>query len=302
VLTGISVVLIGGDPRQLEVIQKLSDLDASVTLVGFDHLQQQWSGVRKMNLSPEALQKADAVILPVVGSDEQGKVDSVFTSSELCLTEELVADLPRGARIYTGLSSRWLREVCARQRVELVEFLKLDDVAIYNSIPTAEGALMLGIQHTDITIHGSNCMVLGFGRTGMTMARVLQGMGARVKVGVRRREHFARAWEMGFLPFDMSELEQNARDVDLVYNTVPAPVLTAQVLSRMPHTAVVIDLASKPGGTDFRYAEKRGIKAILAPSLPGLVAPKTAGRIIANCLVQLIREHVVRTTPDGEEG
>jgi len=300
VLTGISVVLIGGDPRQLEVIRKLADLDASVTLIGFDHLQHQWSGVRRMELSAEALENADAVILPVVGCDEQGRVDSVFSSGDLILTEELLDDLPRSARIYTGMSSRWLRDVCAKLRIELVEFLKMDEVAIYNSIPTAEGALMLGIQHTDITIHGSRCMVLGFGRTGMTMARVLKGMGASVKVGVRRRDHFARAWEMGFQPFNMSELPQQVQDVDLVYNTVPAPVLSAQVLSHMPHTAVVIDLASKPGGTDFRYAEKRGIKAILAPSLPGLVAPKTAGRIIAGCLAQLIKEHAVRTAPEGE--
>ena len=39
----------------------------------------------------------------------------------------------------------------------------------------------------------------------------------------------------------------------------------------MPAHTLVIDLASKPGGTDFRYAEKR-VKALLAPGLPGIVA------------------------------
>ena len=58
----------------------------------------------------------------------------------------------------------------------------------------------------------------------------------------------------------------------------------------MPAHTLIIDLASKPGGTDFRYAEKRGIKALLAPGLPGIVAPKTAGQIFANVLGQLIQE------------
>jgi len=58
----------------------------------------------------------------------------------------------------------------------------------------------------------------------------------------------------------------------------------------MPSRAVIIDLASKPGGTDFRYAERRGIKALLAPGLPGIVAPKTAGRIMADCLGRLLME------------
>jgi dipicolinate synthase subunit A len=57
----------------------------------------------------------------------------------------------------------------------------------------------------------------------------------------------------------------------------------------MPVHTLIIDLASKPGGTDFRYAEKRGIKALLAPSLPGIVAPKTAGQILANALGLLIQ-------------
>ena len=58
----------------------------------------------------------------------------------------------------------------------------------------------------------------------------------------------------------------------------------------MPVQTLIIDLASKPGGTDFRYAEKRGIKALLAPSLPGIVAPKTAGAILANVLSNLLEE------------
>jgi dipicolinate synthase subunit A len=149
---------------------------------------------------------------------------------------------------------------------------------------------MMAIQNTDITIHGSVCMVLGFGRTGFTMARTLQGLGAAVKVGVKEPEHFARAWEMGFQPFYTTDLYAEVTNIDLLFNTIPTMIITAQVITNIPHRAVIIDLASKPGGTDFRFAERRGIKALLAPGLPGIVAPKTAGRIIANALSQLIEE------------
>jgi len=37
----------------------------------------------------------------------------------------------------------------------------------------------------DITIHGSNSFVLGFGRTGMTLSRLLRNMGANVTVAAR---------------------------------------------------------------------------------------------------------------------
>jgi dipicolinate synthase subunit A len=289
-LTGVRVAFIGGDARQLEIIRIFLELDAQVILIGFDNLQNAFSGITKESLAKEALERVDALILPAVGTDDSGNVESIFSTEELLLTETHIASLPKHAKIYTGMAKPYLKKLCANQRIELVELFDRDDVAIYNSIPTAEGALMLAIQNTDITIHGSNCMVLGFGRTGFTMARTLQGLGAHVKVGVRRPEHFARAWEMGFSPFYTKDLYEHVANIDLLFNTIPTMIVTAQVITNIPHRALIIDLASKPGGTDFRFAEKRGIKAMLAPSLPGMVAPKTAGRIMANTLSQLIQD------------
>jgi dipicolinate synthase subunit A len=289
-LTGISVAFMGGDARQLEVIQKFTELDATVTLIGFDNLGRQFSGVTNAKLQPALLQSIDALILPAVGTDDSGQVESIFSSEEMILTDDHIASLPKHAKVYTGMAKSYLKQLCAANEIEVIELFDRDDVAIYNSIPTAEGALMMAIQNTDITIHGSVCMVLGFGRTGFTMARTLHGLGATVKIGVRKPEHFARAWEMGFQPFYTKDLYPEVGNIDLLFNTIPTMIVTAQVITNIPHRALIIDLASKPGGTDFRFAEKRGIKAMLAPGLPGIVAPKTAGRIMANTLSQLIEE------------
>ncbi|WP_282941898.1 dipicolinate synthase subunit DpsA [Paenibacillus sp. RC67] len=289
-LTGIQVALIGGDARQLEVIHKCSELDASIMLIGFDNLQNQFSGITKTELSPEALESLDAIILPAVGTDDHGNVESIFSTSELRLTEEHFKALPKHARVFTGMAKPYLRKLCSQFSIRLVELFDRDDVAIYNSIPTAEGAIMMAIQNTDFTIHGSNSMVLGFGRTGITVARTLQGLGAKVRVGVNKPEYYARAWEMGFIPFYTQDLNAQVANIDLLFNTIPSMIITAQIIANIPHRAVIIDLASKPGGTDFRFAEKRGIKALLAPGLPGIVAPKTAGRIIADTLSRIILE------------
>lgn len=289
-LTGISVAFMGGDARQLEVIQKFTELDASVTLFGFDNLGRQFSSVSNAKLDPVLLQTIDVLILPAVGTDDSGQVESIFSSEELRLTDVHISSLPKHAKVYTGMAKSYLKNLCAAHGIGVVELFDRDDVAIYNSIPTAEGALMMAIQNTDITIHGSVCMVLGFGRTGFTMAKTLQGLGATVKVGVRKPEHFARAWEMGFQPFYTKDLYPEVGNIDLLFNTIPTMIVTAQVITNIPHRALIIDLASKPGGTDFRFAERRGVKAMLAPGLPGIVAPKTAGRIMANTLSQLIEE------------
>lgn len=293
-LTGVQVLLLGGDARQLEVIRKLTELDASVTVSGFDGLHSSLDGAVHAKFEEQLFEEVDALLLPAVGTDDQGMIHAVFSDRQMQLTDSHFAKLPKHCTVYTGMAKPYLRQLCDQHTLSLIELFDRDDVAIYNSIPTAEGALMMAIQHTDITIHGASSMVLGFGRTGFTMARTLQGLGAKVKVGVRRSEQFARASEMGFEPFYISDLLQNVSNIDLLFNTIPTMIVTAQIIANLPSRAVIIDLASKPGGTDFRFAEKRGIKAMLAPGLPGIVAPKTAGRIMADCLSQLILEDTIK--------
>lgn len=289
-LTGLTIVFLGGDARQLEVIEKCAEMDAIVKIAGFEHLQQPLPGVSQEKLTTELLAGADVLILPVVGCDANGVVSSSFSDDKLVLREEHLEALPKHALIYTGVAKPYLLKLCERSGLKLIQVLDRDDVAIYNSIPTAEGALMMAIQNTDITIHGSSCIVLGIGRTGFTMAKTLQGIGANVKVGVRRKDHFARAEEMGWKPFLTTDLAAMVSDCDLIFNTIPTMIITAQIISKLSPKAVIIDLASDPGGTDFRFAERRGIKAILAPGLPGIVAPRTAGIIMANCICQSVLE------------
>lgn len=289
-LTGTHVAFIGGDARQLEVIKKCCERDATVTLIGFNQLQSQFTGATKQSLSADALKTVDAIILPIVGTQEDGLVESIFSDHPLYLKEEHLTNVPKHCVIYTGMANGYLQNLAKHAGLRVVQLLERDDVAIYNSIPTVEGALMMAIQHTDFTIHGSHVTILGLGRVGLSLARTMHHLGARVKVGARNPADLARAYEMGLFPFQLGELCEQVRDCDILFNTIPALIVTAQVIANLPYHALIIDLASKPGGVDFRYAEKRGIKAHLAPSLPGIVAPKTAGQILAKVITQLIKE------------
>lgn len=289
-LTGCHIAFIGGDARQIEVIKRCSELDATISLIGFNQLQSEFTGATKVSLNSDVLSEVDALVLPIVGTSEEGVVETIFSDQKLVLKEEQLKKLPKDCVIYTGIANHYLKNLAHKSQLQLVQLLERDDVAIYNSIPTVEGALMMAIQNTDITIHGSECIVLGLGRVGLTQARTLKALGAHVKVGVRRDDHMARAYEMGIEPFHIDDLKDEVEYCDLLFNTIPSHIVTAEVIARMPSHIVIIDLASKPGGVDFRFAEKRGIKALLAPSLPGIVAPKTAGQILASVVTQLIYE------------
>nr|WP_144920024.1 dipicolinic acid synthetase subunit A [Paenibacillus bovis] len=289
-LTGMHIAVIGGDARQLEIIKKLTELDAKLYLIGFEQLAQPFSGAYKEKIEDVDFSQLDCIILPVPGTNLEGEVDTIFSSDKVVLTEEILNKTPSYCTIYSGISNSYLDEIVNQSKRKLVQLFQRDDVAIYNSIPTVEGTIMMAIQNTDITIHQSKVAVLGFGRTGMSVARTFSLLGAKVKVGARSSAHLARITEMALTPFHLRNLKDEVSDLDICINTIPHLVLNAGVLAKMPPNTLIIDLASKPGGTDFRYAEKRGIKALLAPGLPGIVAPKTAGQILANVLAQLIAE------------
>lgn len=289
-LTGMQIAVIGGDARQLEIVRKLTELDAKLSLVGFEQLDHAFTGAVKEKIDEVDFSNIDSIILPVPGTNLEGQVETIFSNEKVCLVEEMLLKTPPHCSVYSGITNSYLSGITKKANRRLVQLFERDDVAIYNSIPTVEGTIMMAIQHTDFTIHGSNIVVLGLGRVGMSVARTFSALGASVKVGARKSEHIARITEMGLIPFHLNELDQNVRDVDICINTIPHHIVSASVISKMPAHTLIIDLASKPGGTDFRYAEKRGIKALLAPGLPGIVAPKTAGQILANVLSQLLSE------------
>lgn len=302
-LTGLQVAVIGGDARQLEVIKRLSELDARIILIGFDQLGISFPGTFKEDMDNFNPKNMDAIILPVPGTSDDGKVQSFFTSKNLYLDENFILKTKPDSIIYSGISNSYLNQLCKKTNRVLVNLFDRDDVAIYNSIPTVEGVLLLTIQNTDFTIHGSNVIILGLGRCGISLARVFHAIGAKVKVGVRKTEHMARVIEMGIEPFHLNQLEEEVQNVDICINTIPHLIITPNVIAQMPLHTTIIDIASKPGGTDFRFAERRGINALLAPGLPGIVAPKTAGKILAKVLTQLLSEQIrTNITQEKKDG
>jgi dipicolinate synthase subunit A len=255
-------------------------------------LKNEFPGAQKVNIDHERFKQTDALILPIAGTNGDGVVQSIFSDQTILLKAEHLRDLTDHCVVYTGFANDYLQQLCSEAGKKVVQMLDRDDIAIYNSIPTMEGALMMAIQNTDITVHGSRTVVLGLGRVGMSLARAFHALGAKVYVGARESSHLARIYEMGLVPFHLQDFKNQVKDCDLVLNTIPAQVITAQIIARMPSHALIIDLASAPGGTDFRFAKKRGIKAIMAPGLPGIVAPRTAGQIMANVVTELITEQM----------
>ena len=76
----------------------------------------------------------------------------------------------------------------------------------------------------------------------------------------------------------------------MVFNTVPALIFDEPRLRALAPSTLIIDLASRPGGVDFAAAAGLGLKTIWALSLPGRVAPKSAGIILKDTVLNILKE------------
>jgi dipicolinate synthase subunit A len=139
-----------------------------------------------------------------------------------------------------------------------------------------EGAIKVAIENTAITIHDATVGVIGHGIVGAALARMLVLLGAHVHVAARNPEQRAAAFVAGAMPHPLGELGELAPRLDMVFSTVPSAVIGADLLNRLPRSALVVDLAAPPCGVDFAAAERLGLKAIWARGL-GSRAPVTVG-------------------------
>jgi dipicolinate synthase subunit A len=168
--------------------------------------------------------------------------------------------------------------------------MKMDDVAIYNAIATAEGAIMEAIKMQPINLHKSRCLVLGYGRCAKVLAAKLKGMDAQVTVCARNKTARSLAKSFGLEVMDFTELKRRICQYDHIFNTVPKQILKEDILRKISKESCIIDIASYPGGTNHQMAEKLGICAKLCPSLPGIYSPKSSGIMLAKKVLEISGE------------
>jgi dipicolinate synthase subunit A len=149
-----------------------------------------------------------------------------------------------------------------------------------NAMPSAEGAIYAAMQKADYTICGSHCMIIGPGRIGRELAKMLLGLGAHVTVAGRNPEKLAAVAALGARTILMEELPKAVWETDILFNTAPSPVAGEEVMAALPSHAFAMDLASAPFGIDLNAAAHHGITAWREGGIPGRYAPLTAAQIL----------------------
>lgn len=228
----------------------------------------------------------DYIIAPIPFSRDGEKINGEI----LTLDEILDLNNVKDKVIFSGAISNNIKERMNQKNIKYYDLMDLDEVAILNGIPTAEGAIATAMEMTDFTLCSSNVLVMGFGRIGKILSKMLHGIGATVYVEARKEKDLAEIRAMGYIPINLVNLNKYLDKFNIIFNTIPITILDKDKLDIIDKKCSIIDLASSPGGVDFNYAKEIGLNVVWALALPGKVAPLSSAIYIKEAIDKILKE------------
>lgn len=164
-----------------------------------------------------------------------------------------------------------------QRQYKCIDLLYDEDYLCKNAAITAQCALTLGQEKGQLAYCGAKVLIIGWGRIGKHLANYARHLGADITVALRNAKERAFAKSEGYRTVEILQIKVAA--YDLIFNTVPACVCA---IGKQEGGPVAIDLASVPGIT--------GGDVICARGLPGKMAPKSSGILIANRIDEILKE------------
>ncbi len=276
------IAVIGGDRRQgvIAAMYAKDGIECAVyALEGIDAGE----ATKSLDLAG-ALKGAGAVVLPLPVSRD-GKLVNAPAAEDAPKIAEIEGLAEADALILGGMI-----KAADFPSHSVRDYYAGEDLKLYNTLPTAEGALAIAMNELPTTVHGTKTLVMGFGRVGKALGFLLKGFGADIWVATRNSAERAVCEIMGFNVLDYHNLALVLPEFGLIFNTVPKIILDKTLLEKIGDGVPVIDLATHPGGVDAEAAKALGKKLIWALSLPGKVAPVTAGVYIKKAIDNILKE------------
>ena len=273
-----SITVVGGDLRIVKLIEMLDSDGYKVYTYGLEN-SEEILNLERVEMCPtleEAVAASKVVVGPIPLSSDRRRLSTPFGRNNVELPDFVEA--LKGKHLIAG--NIGIKDELEANEVQFTDLMKREEFSVLNTIATAEGTMQIAMEETQRTVHGSNVLVMGFGRIGKVLAKMLDGIGAKVYCEARKDEDISWIKAYGYNPVHLNDLNENLNKFDIIINTIPFQILDEERLGLVRKEAIIIDLASNPGGVDRKAAREKGLKVIWALSLPAKVAPLTSAEFI----------------------
>lgn len=280
-----NIAIVGGDLRIVKLAVMLEEDGYKVNTYALEKSTEIKS---KADNLETCVNGADIIIGPLPLSSNGEEVNTPFGENKVTIDELLSAI--ENKTFIAGSIRQEVYDKANEKNITILDIIKREELAVLNAISTAEGALQIAITETPKNIHGNNVLVLGFGRIGKVLSKMLDGIGAKVACEARKTTDLAWIKAYGYEPINLVELKEKIGKYDIIINTIPYVLLDREMLQEVKKDALIIDLASNPGGVDKKAVKELEIKYNLALSLPGKISPLTSAEFMKETLINMFKE------------
>ncbi len=282
--------IIGGDLRTIKLAVMLAKEQNQVYVYGLEKAEElkNIKNITQCESIKKTIQEVEIVIGPIPFSSNGKTINMPFSDKEISI-REMMHVINAKVLIAGGIAPE-VYEMANDEYIEIIDIMKREELAVLNTIATAEGTIQVAIENTNKIIHGSEILILGFGRIGKVLARKLAGLSAKVTCAARKDEDIAWIQAYGHKATNINSLGENLKLYDIIINTVPHIILNEERLKYIKKDCLLIDLASNPGGIDKKAVKDNKLKFVWALSLPGKVAPITTAEFIKDTIYNIIKE------------
>ena len=283
-------LVLGGDLRNVKLAEMLADDGNRVFSFGQDRSDEILDDgrIEKCNSLKTAFENAQIIVGPVPFASNEEFINTPFSHDKI-----LIKDLMKTNKdkiLITGSIKDNIKSLLDEKYMDVIDIMKRDDLAILNTIATAEGTIEVAIKNTDKILQGSRVLVLGFGRVGKIVANKFSKMSAFVTCAARKVSDLAWIKAYGYNSLNIHDMLYDLKEFDIIINTVPQTILKEKELKHVDSEALLIDLASSPGGIDGKMATSMGLNFIWALSLPGRIAPSSSAKFIKDTVYNILEE------------
>ncbi len=289
--------IIGGDLRLVNLAKLLANDKNEVYVFGMEKSEEieKDKGIIKCDTLEEAIFNSKIIIGSIPFSRNNEEMYASFSDKTIKIedftskTYQGKNDIYKDKIFIAGNISNNVREKLEICYGKVIDIMKEENLVVLNTIATAEGTIDVAIQNTDIIIHGSKVLILGFGRVAKEVANKFHGISAKVTCAARKNIDLAWIKALGYEAIDINDLGDDLKKYDIIINTVPKMIIDKEEMQYMKKNVLLIDLASTPGGINVEDAQKLGLKFIWALALPGKVAPLSSAEFIKETIYNLLK-------------
>lgn len=284
------ILVLGGDLRSVKLAQMLAQDGNKVISYAQERAEEiiENSDIEKINSLKTAIDKANIIVGPVPFSSNGEYINTPFSKEKIKIEDILKSNKKK--IFIAGSISPKVNDEIAEKYLDVVDVMKREELAILNTIATAEGTIKVAIENTDKILQGSKVLILGFGRVAKILASKFSNLSAMVTCSARKVSDLAWIEAYGYNSLNINDMLYDLKDYDIIINTVPHTIINERELKHMNPNVLLIDLASRPGGIDSKAAQEMGLKFVWALALPGKVAPVTSAEFIKETIYNIIEE------------